>query len=118
MSYKGFTQFLCSKGHTWHVDSNAHFGVNDPWCTPQIGNVCDTCGDLPVWRNEVDQTNGFFERGPSGIGERIDGFVVLEVLTKPVYCTCACGDKHQKDEATFKLPPIGTGQHLGRPRPY
>jgi hypothetical protein len=49
MSYEGYTELLCSKGHKWSRDAYSTF------CQDQR---CSVCGSEEVFRHEVDQTNG------------------------------------------------------------
>lgn len=50
MSYEGYTEWLCAKGH--HHISDAYGSRPE---------TCDRCGEPMVWRHAVDQTNGIQE---------------------------------------------------------
>lgn len=55
MSYEGYTEYICPKGHIWECDvyledSNAH--------------VCKMCGNRAEWIHDVDQTNGINHEDP------------------------------------------------------
>lgn len=51
MSYEGYTEYLCEKGHYW--SANCYFDDGEP---------CAVCGGAPVWRHAVDQTNGVLSK--------------------------------------------------------
>jgi hypothetical protein len=84
MSFEGYYQMLCVKGHAKHLDCHEE---KPEWCE---------CGALMVWENLVDVTNGSYDDGL-----RIDGYVELEVEEES-FCTC-CG--HLKVR-TYKIPPV------------
>ena len=48
MSYEGYVEFLCGRGHHW--DEDAHAETENP--------ICPRCGGGSAWRHAVDQTNG------------------------------------------------------------
>lgn len=84
MSYEGYSQFLCSKGHYWTKD-----------CYSVHGNeLCPICGERFVWENMVDETNGCYENSI-----RIDGYVALEEKNKKV-----CEHCNSILEITYKIP--------------
>lgn len=88
MSYEGFTQFLCKRGHYWTAD--CYIADNS--------KSCPYCGNAAVWQNMVDETNGAFDEET---GERIDGYVDLQIKSRG---TCKhCG---QDIETTYKIPKI------------
>jgi hypothetical protein len=92
MSYEGYEQVLCEKGHL------STFGCWDEW---QHNPICH-CGAKLVWWNAVDETNGSFEMNPTtGQEERIDGYVELEVLEEGKKCE-HCGS--MIGETTYKVP--------------
>lgn len=99
MSYEGYEQFLCSNGHYMTADAYA-----DPI------QVCK-CGAKVVWWNSVDITNGTYDED----GNRIDGYVELQVKQSAVYeeCPC-CHHRELKSEETYHIP-TDKG-HLSTPR--
>ena len=56
MSYEGYREYLCRKGH--YSTSDAY--EDDP-------TKCERCGADIDWRHSVDQTNGVEEDNPSTI---------------------------------------------------
>lgn len=85
MSYEGYVQMLCIKGHNWNVDCYME-GDNE---------TCPVCKAPPVWRNSVDQTN---------CDEY--GYVKLEVDVPAVICKCdKCGIEHTVEPVRYKIPP-------------
>lgn len=89
MSYEGYYQYICPNGHYWAEDV---YGPNFKRCL--------TCGELRVWSNSVDTTNGSWEEdGPFDDEHRIDGHVVLELIGESK-CEC-CG--HVKEQI-YKIP--------------
>jgi hypothetical protein len=98
MSFEGFDQYLCAKGHSWEKDAYDYGDV-----------VCPVCDGNAVWWNQVDETNGSFDDDGN---RRIDGYVELEANKSAVYCTCAtCGNAHVAEVATYKLPASDVGHH-------
>ena len=87
MSYEGFTQHLCPTGHAWNVPEQYLSEFDDP----PIKEKCPICSQESSWSNMVDDTN-------------CDQYGVIEMveLTPAVECTCSCGHKHNKTEATYK----------------
>lgn len=53
MSYEGYTEFLCERGHILSRDCME----NDP-------AACDSCGAPIAWSHAVDCTNGYDETQP------------------------------------------------------
>lgn len=49
MSYEGYRQFICPRGHTFS---------RDVYDADADSPTCDECGRKPIWRNSVDETNG------------------------------------------------------------
>ncbi len=64
MSFEGYYQKICGQGHSWHCDAYGEVGI------------CPYCGEATVWSNLVNYTNGSWDDE----GNRIDGFVELEVM--------------------------------------
>ena len=48
MSYEGYVEYLCEKGHHWAVDS-----VYD-----EYDDTCPRCNQKASWSHDVDETNG------------------------------------------------------------
>ena len=48
MSYEGYSQYLCKKGHYWEEDC---------LYSDYEEVICPHCGGKPVWENMVDTTN-------------------------------------------------------------
>jgi hypothetical protein len=108
MSFEGYNQYLCKKGHLSEVD--VYFDEE---------KKCH-CGDKYVWRNQVDQTNGMYCECGGGYctetfdeecewcdGGRIDGYVALEVDTPEEIYQCTdkkCGRHITIAEETYKIP--------------
>lgn len=84
MSYEGYSQFLCKRGHAWDEDCNQ--------ASPE--SKCPTCGEPFIWENMVDQTNGSYEGD-----KRIDGYVELKVATIK-----SCAECGKPQEVTYKIP--------------
>jgi len=104
MSFEGYYQCLCEKGHYSELD------VYDPAANDTY--VCPICNSPVAWHNQVDTTNGSFYYDEAGNQkERIDGFVELEVDQPPEICTCHCGHVHAKTACTYKIPSLGIGHH-------
>lgn len=87
MSYEGYSQFLCKKGHYWTVDCYLVECLLEK-------NMCPICHQPAIWENMVDETNGSYEDNI-----RIDGYVELEVKNKKI-CECC----KRVLETTYKIP--------------
>ena len=100
MSFEGYYQFLCKKGHYYTESANsARFYL----FSPRDQDVrCPYCGEKIVWYNLVDLTNGSFEGN-----RRIDGYVELKLLKERVCDKCG-----SVLERIYKLPPKNKGIHL------
>ena len=93
MSYEGYTQFICKKGHYWTKD--CYMADEDQHCY--------VCNDKAVWENMVNETNGSYDTNPAtGNYERIDGYVELEQKK-----TKTCDKCQSVLEETFKIPRKG-----------
>jgi len=78
MSFEGYYQILCSKGHYWEVDCHS-------FLDHEIGSMkCPHCGSEPAWWNLVDVTNGSYDEE----GRRIDGYVPLKLKERRVCHVC------------------------------
>ena len=84
MSYEGYTQSLCEKGH---------LSCFDCWDDQE---KC-RCGEKIVWRNNVDQTNG------DGEEFVIDMSKYVKTPRKTETCQC-CGAVKVLEEETYSIP--------------
>lgn len=99
MSFEGYYQLLCAKGHEGVVD--IYVGG-----TPE-NLLCLRCGASIAWWNLVDTTNGSYSY-EAGKEERIDGYIELEVDQPEIACVCKdCGNRHAAEHATYKIPEGG-----------
>jgi hypothetical protein len=95
MSFEGYNQLLCKKGHYFNLDVYEDRDIEDI--------KCSFCGENVAWYNIVDVTNGSFDGK-----ERIDGYINLKVKTKAKICTCSkCSNVHVVENATYKIPKKG-----------
>jgi hypothetical protein len=88
MSFEGYYQLLCEKGH---------YNEKDAYDFSQEES-CPVCGGDLIWKNLVDETNGSHDDE----GDRIDGYVELDVLSEKT-CECCGGIL----EITYKIPNQG-----------
>jgi len=98
MSYEGYNQFICKKGHLFHKDAYE-------W--DELDKVrCPHCKAPVAWWNSVDVTNGSYVMDTdTGKDVRIDGYVKLSVKDKAVVEKCPhCGSKVLKQRETYKIP--------------
>jgi hypothetical protein len=93
MSYEGYSQFICKKGHYFTKDCYEidYLKLRDI--------QCPFCSNNPVWENMVDTTNGSFDDE----GNRIDGYIDLETKNKTSGVCSRCGEEHIC-EVTYKIP--------------
>jgi len=73
MSWEGFYQQLCKKGH--YTTKSAEYQEED--------EKCSICGQEIVWINTVNVTNGSFYND-----ERIDGYIELKEKSRKVCKHC------------------------------
>lgn len=73
MSWEGYYQHLCEKGHYW--EKAAVYQDED--------EECSICKSKVVWTNTVNTTNGSFERS-----KRVDGYVKLKKKSQRVCSEC------------------------------
>lgn len=92
MSYEGFDQHLCCNGHYWTEDT--FMSMYD-----EEKSKCPKCGELAVWGNMVNQTNGSHDEE----NNRIDGYIELEVKTERSGICSECGEKHIC-ETIYEIP--------------
>ena len=95
MSYEGYSQFLCPKGHTWNKDC---YELPQEY-EDDVNQKCPICGEEEVWENMVNITNGSYDEDDV----RIDGFVELEVKSKNSGLCSSCGCEHVC-EITYEIP--------------
>lgn len=100
MSYEGFSQFLCKKGHTWNVDCLELDYL-------ELGEYpkCPVCGEPYLWENIVDVTNGSWDDD----GNRIDGYIELKQKIKRSGICSACGKEHVC-EVIYEIPEVQRGE--------
>lgn len=93
MSYEGYDQFLCKKGHYWTND------VEVNWDGGNEKEKCPICGEEAVWENQVNITNGSYDDD----GNRIDGFVDLKI-EKCTQGICSKCKKPHVCGTIYKIP--------------
>jgi len=92
MSYEGYSQFLCAKGHYWTEDCLCTgFELKD--------NKCRLCDTPAVWENMVDVTNGSYDDREGHETERIDGYIELKIKKQD-----CCRECKQIIETTYEIP--------------
>ena len=69
MSFEGYNQLLCKKGHYFNLDVYDARDIEDI--------KCPVCKENVAWYNIVDVTNGSYEGKV-----RIDGYIELKIKTK------------------------------------
>jgi len=101
MSYEGYVQCLCAKGHHWNLDcyQEDELGYMDEALKKEgklpVHLLCPVCKSPVAWRNGVDQTN---------CDEH--GYVALEIDKPAVICKCdKCGIEHVVEPPVYKIPP-------------
>ena len=94
MSYEGYSQFLCKKGHHWTKDC-----YELDWTDSKGYPKCPVCGEPHVWENMVNLTNGSWDDD----GTRIDGYVELKQKIKRSGICSACGKEHVC-EVNYEIP--------------
>lgn len=104
MSYEGYDQLICKKGHYWIQDSVMRFCSAD---SDVANQKCPSCKEVVVWYNAVDLTNGC-EPIDTNNKKHDDncqcGVVGVEILDEAQLCVCKCGDRHYVTIPTFKIP--------------
>jgi hypothetical protein len=111
MSFEGYYQLLCKNGHSYTEDARDHSSQFPGDDRPKW--FCIECYTALAWENLVDVTNGsYYTDEATGITERIDGFVELEVNAPAKECRCSsCGNVHRTSSTTYKIPQ-GVGRAL------
>jgi len=93
MSYEGYSQFWCKKGHYWTIDCNLlHYEGEKV--------KCPICYKEEVFENMVDVTNGSFDDD----GTRIDGFIEPEIKKKEIMKCKNCGKERICECSIYKIP--------------
>ena len=98
MSYEGYNQRLCAKGHLRTFD--AYDDYADDNGDPKATRVC-SCGSQFVYLNPVDQTNGDVLDDPSTLP------YPFEVEEEAETAVCNLGHTHVVKEARYKIPSRG-----------
>lgn len=93
MSYEGYSQLLCKKGHYWTLN---YYEMD---YTELKDNQCPICGEPAIWENMVDTTNGSFDEETD---ERIDNYIELKQKSETSGICSACGGKHICEVTYFK----------------
>lgn len=93
MSYEGYEQKICKKGHYWTIDSQL-----TTW--KEEKEKCLICGEEEVWTNSVDVTNGSFDEEDN----RIDGYVEPELDEMHHEICSVCGRTHICECSIYKIP--------------
>ena len=92
MSYEGYSQFWCKKGHYW---------TEDAYTVDTYGVMkCPICNNEFVFENMVDVTNGSFDDD----GTRIDNFINPEIKKKEVIGCKNCGKEKICECSLYKIP--------------
>lgn len=89
MSFEGYYQCLCKKGHRVSLDC---------WSEPDE-EVCYHCKEPIVWQNLVDQTNG--EEVGFIPDNSFKTLLVKDVVTETCIC---CGNMKILEPATYRIP--------------
>ncbi len=85
MSYEGYEQLLCASGHYWTEDVHYHGEL-----------TCNACKQPPVWRNDVDETNG------EGAG-----YINMAdlLVSEATFDECShCGHRSELQPARYRIP--------------
>lgn len=94
MSYEGYEQVICAKGHLSERDAY------------EQSETCHICNAAVAWTNQVDQTNwddvGFIPQ------EEFDKLLIEAA----VYESCNLGHAHLMSPATYRIPKPGELQRF------
>jgi len=94
MSFEGYYQIICKKGHYFEKDVYAATFIEDE-------EKCPYCKAKMAWWNMVDVTNGSFNEK----GRRIDGFLKLKIASPAKTKKCnECGHEKIIEQVTYKIP--------------
>lgn len=89
MSYEGYVQCICEKGH--YFTSNNIYDMDEKY-------LCH-CGASQRWVNHVDTTNGTSE----GV-IYVDSLHKMCCVQQAEFGTCNLGHRHVQKEAVFRIP--------------
>jgi len=93
MSWEGWVQLVCERGHSHACDGYEFEFVQEYW-------ECPDCGAGLAWYNVVDVTNGSFDDDDN----RIDGYVQLKIR-EAHRCECpTCGTEHSSSPTEYEIP--------------
>ncbi len=95
MSYEGYSQLLCKKGHNWNLDCNEMPQEYEE----ERDTLCPICGEKSIWENMVNTTNGSWDDD----GIRIDGFIDLKIK-KCTQGICSKCKKPHVCETIYEIP--------------
>lgn len=93
MSYEGYEQHLCKKGHLFCVDAMVFIGLDE-----EDVQKCPYCSESSVFFNSVDETNG----EQWGVITE-DAWETL-LLTPEIRKTCNLGCEHIIEQAIYRKP--------------
>ena len=95
MSYEGYQQCICERGHYYTVNSGnflAGFATDEEY---QKCFACPHCSAPPVWENPVDETNC------DAVGTiQIERFMIARAR----YETCNLGHTHLVEQPRYRVP--------------
>ena len=90
MSFEGYYQILCKKGHQLTADLGF---IEKIW-------RCPFCKEKLAWSHIVDLTNGSYEGR-----KRIDDYIRLKIAQKAKTCKCnKCGNVHIIEPVRYQIP--------------
>lgn len=106
MSWEGYCQTLCEKGHLREHDE---MGCEYVFGGPNSHEKCEECGAPLVAVAIVDTTNecdgyeGDYENHVDENCSNCSSKLKLEILTPAKTHTCECGNVHEVEEETYRL---------------
>jgi hypothetical protein len=108
MSFEGYYQVLCEKGHLTDIDCYKEPILSKelypPFIKPEEAKLWTCrCGSRAAWWNLVDVTNGSFDID----GIRIDGYIYLQKNSVVRKCGTCGGNIQGAEEPTYKMPQKG-----------
>ena len=98
MSYEGYSQFWCKKGHYWTKDC---YELPNLMYEESKKQKCPICDGEEVFENMVNVTNGSFDDD----GTRIDGFIQPKEKQK-ISGICSCCGKEHVCSITYYIPKL------------
>jgi hypothetical protein len=88
VSYEGYTEYLCARGHRRVYD-----------CWDDVDSHTCSCGAKFVFQHMVDQTNGEDLNIPATLP------YPFRIATPETTCRCStCGHVHMMDEPIYEIP--------------